>query len=80
MRNQSLLEDDDELYEEYDKQLRDTEKFLVKAQNKLDETSNQWGAEKTKHEAREAADLKKQIQEQFDQNKETREAAMAVPK
>lgn len=31
MRNQSLLEDDDELYEEYDAALKETEKSLNKA-------------------------------------------------
>jgi phage-related tail protein len=45
MRNQSLLEDDDEMYEEYDAQLRETEKNLNKASAKLAETMRQWEAE-----------------------------------
>jgi uncharacterized phage-like protein YoqJ len=44
-RNQSLLDDDDELYEEYDAQLKETEKSLNKAQEKLNETLRNWNTE-----------------------------------
>lgn len=50
------MDDDDELYEEYDAQLKETEKSLNKAQQKLDETMRSWETENELKEARDAED------------------------
>lgn len=80
MRNQSLLEDDDEMYEEYDAQLRETEKNLNKASAKLAETMRQWEAENELKQARDTADQKAQIKLEFDNRKAQRETDMEQPK
>lgn len=70
------MEDDDALYEEYDAQLKETEKSLNKAQQKLDETMRSWNTENELKTQRDTEDQKAQIKQEFDNRKAERETAL----
>ena len=70
------MEDDDALYEEYDAQLKETEKSLNKAQQKLDETMRSWNTENELKTQRDTEDQKAQIKQDFDNRKAERETAL----